>query len=59
MGGKEEVKIKVKLSKIYSDWVRRELEEGTREVLEGKLVDFKELLEEFGVKPKVKARRTS
>ena len=55
---REETRDKVRISRIYSDWVRREFEEGTREVLEGKFVDFEELLEEFGVKPKPKARKT-
>ncbi len=50
--------IRVKLSRIYSDWVRRELEEGTREVLEGKFVDFEELLDEYGVSSRRNAGRT-
>ena len=51
--------IKVKISRIYSDWVRRELEEATRDILEGRVGRLEELLEEYGVKPKARAKRTA
>ncbi len=50
--------IRVKLSKIYSDWVRRELEEATRDILEGRVGRLEELLDEYGVSSRRNAGRT-
>ena len=50
--------IRVKLSRIYSDWVRRELEEATRDILEGRVGRLEELLDEYGVSSRRNAGRT-
>ena len=47
-----EIRIEIKASKRYSEEFVRAVEEGVRDILEGRVVPLEELLEKYGVEPK-------
>lgn len=53
------VGVEVRASKRYREDFVRELEEGIRDILEGRFVDLEGLYEKYGVKPGARARKTA
>ena len=50
------IDVKVKASRRYSEEFVRELEKSVKDIVEGRVRSYEELLEEYGVKPKKVAK---
>ena len=50
------IEVKVKASRKYSEEFVRELEKSVKDIVEGRVRSYEELLEEYGVKPKKVAK---
>ena len=50
------IDVKVRASRKYGEEFVRELEKSVKDIVEGRVRSYEELLEEYGVKPKKVAR---